>query len=157
MHGVDRFRQPGIAQDLYPAGGVAAPARYPAADNQRGHHVRQPGEDPGIACLAGEDSRSIAASSGWISGQVLSRLLTRITSGMAFTSGCMPPSSKSIQPLKMTARSGQSGWSPALIQLTVLHTVSLGSCATLTTVACGSESRACPSPLGINSASPLSR
>ena len=49
MHGVDRFRQPGIAQDLYPAGGVAAPARYPAADNQRGHHVRQPGEDPGIA------------------------------------------------------------------------------------------------------------
>ncbi len=54
MHGVDRFRQPGIAQDLYPAGGVAAPARYPAADNQRGHHVRQPGEDPGIACLAGE-------------------------------------------------------------------------------------------------------
>lgn len=43
------------------------------------------------------------------------------------------------------------------IQLTVLHTVSLGSCATLTTVACGSESRACPSPLGINSASPLSR
>ncbi len=88
---------------------------------------------------------------------MFSRLLTRITSGMALTSGCMPPSSKSIQPLKMTARSGQSGWSPALIQLTVLHTVSLGSCATLTTVACGSESRACPSPLGINSASPLSR
>ncbi len=79
MHGVDRFRQPGIAQDLYPAGGVAAPARYPAADNQRGHHVRQPGEDPSIACLAGEGFRSIAASSGWISGQVLSRLLTRIT------------------------------------------------------------------------------
>ena len=54
MHGVDRFRQPGIAQDLHPAGGVTAPAGHPAADNQRGHHVRQSGEDPGIARLAGE-------------------------------------------------------------------------------------------------------
>lgn len=71
MHGVDRFRQPGIAQDLYPAGGVAAPARYPAADNQRGHHVRQPGEDPGIACPAGEGFPPIATNSGWISGGCL--------------------------------------------------------------------------------------
>ena len=54
MHGIDRFCQPGIAQDLYPTGGVATSALDPATDNQRGHHVRQPGEDPGIAYLAGE-------------------------------------------------------------------------------------------------------
>ncbi|MNV77400.1 hypothetical protein D3C71_1708140 [compost metagenome] len=102
------------------------------------------------------DSRSIAASSGWISGQVDIRRLTIITSGMALIRGCIPPSSKSIHPLNITTFS-LSGHASQVMAHTELQIGSLGNADTGVTVAFSSDSRAWALPLGINSASPLLR
>ena len=82
----------------------------------------------------------MAASIGGISGRLVSRLLTSITSGIALTSGCIPPSSKSIQALKIIALSLFASSQAFLTQLTESQTGSLGSLDTLTTVAWSSES-----------------
>jgi hypothetical protein len=91
MHRVDGFGELRIAQHLYPAGGVAAAALHPAANNQRGHHIGKSRQNTGVARLPGERFALHRQQQRVDFGRLVSRLLTSITSGIALTSGCIPP------------------------------------------------------------------
>ena len=74
--------------------------------------------------------------------------LTIITSGIALISGCIPPSSKSMHPLKITVFS-LSGQGSQVMAQTEPQIGSLGNALTGVMVAFSSDSRACALPFGI--------